>query len=394
MTKDIVLGLGNNIDYEIEWDSAIFENLVHEFGIEYSEIHPVGEVQTQRDLIISILSYMKEGKGGECFVRSSQIIEDFSKAFRKKITLGGTSVRAAIAMSKIGYSSALHLVTMNDDVRRLLPPDCEYICSAPEENSYPHLIIQFTQNHTIRVQDKIIRPKQANRIIYDNDLDNILMRLDPRLSQLLLNAKVFLISGFNAMQDQSLLEDRLEKLLISMKNLPKDALIFYEDACFYNKNFSRIVRDKLLGHIQIFSLNEDEFEGYIGRKINLLDPLEVLQSLEVLCKLIPVPKIVLHTQYWALAYGRDADSLKKALKGGITMGGTRYRFGDDFTRQNYFEMEKSAPQKEGAQFSDRINAMKQGEICCLPCVEVNDKNVTTIGLGDAFVGGFLPALVH
>jgi len=33
MTKDIVLGLGNNIDYEIEWDSAIFENLVHEFGI-------------------------------------------------------------------------------------------------------------------------------------------------------------------------------------------------------------------------------------------------------------------------------------------------------------------------------------------------------------------------
>jgi hypothetical protein len=49
------------------------------------------------------------------------------------------------------------------------------------------------------------------------------------------------------------------------------------------------------------------------------------------------------------------------------MGGTRYRFGDDFTRQNYFEMEKSAPQKEGAQFSDRLNAMKQGEISCLPC---------------------------
>jgi ADP-dependent phosphofructokinase/glucokinase len=86
------------------------------------------------------------------------------------------------------------------------------------------------------------------------------MRLDPHLSQLLLNAKVFLISGFNAMQDQSLLEDRLEKLLISMENLPKDALVFYEDACFYNKDFSRIVRDKLLGHIQIFSLNEDEFE--------------------------------------------------------------------------------------------------------------------------------------
>jgi ADP-dependent phosphofructokinase/glucokinase len=196
------------------------------------------------------------------------------------------------------------------------------------------------------------------------------------------------------MQDQSLLEDRLEKLLISMENLPKDAFVFYEDACFYNKDFSRIVRDKLLGHIHIFSLNEDEFEGYIGRKINLLDPFEVLQSLDVLYEIIPVPKIVLHTQYWALAYGKNAGSLKKALKGGITMGGTRYRFGDDFSRQDYFETEKSAPQKEGAQFSNQINAMKQDEIYCLPCVEVNDKNVTTIGLGDAFVGGFLPALVH
>jgi len=32
------------------------------------------------------------------------------------------------------------------------------------------------------------------------------------------------------------------------------------------------------------------------------------------------------------------------------------------------------------------------KVCCLACIQAEETKATTIGLGDAFVGGFLPIL--
>src|SRR5512134_718735 len=169
MKEKIALGLGDNIDYEIVWNSKVIEDLVVRYGIRDDELSVTREIDSERDLAISILSFLQSGSGGERHVASSAIVEQFARHFAMKITLGGTSVRAAIAMRKLGYTSALHLVTINDHVRRLIPPDSPYVCSNTKDGLHPHLIVQFGKDTCVKASDINICTSQANRIIYHND---------------------------------------------------------------------------------------------------------------------------------------------------------------------------------------------------------------------------------
>ncbi len=393
MKEKIILGFGDNIDYEVVWNSEVFENLIIRYGIHKDELSTDIKINSERDLVVSILSFLKSGSGGERFVSSPELIERFAQNFENKITLGGTSGRAAIAMRKLGYTSALHLVTINDDVRRLLPKDSTYICSNTKDSSYPHLIIQFYKDTQVKAGDINIRTSRANRIIYLNDDDNIAMNINEDFSSLITEARIFLISGFNAMQSRELLADRLESLLRIMEKLPKDALVYYEDACFYDPSISKLIHSTLADRIHIYSLNEDELQTYLDRKVDLLNAFQIKEALEDIQKLIPAPLIVIHSMYWALAYGEKAMRVSKALKGGITMATTRFRFGDDFTFENYKETENLPPREEGEVFAGALKKLLGEKVCCAPVVQVEESNATTVGLGDAFVGGFLPALL-
>lgn len=393
MKEKIILGLGNNIDYEIVWNSEVIENLITQYNIHDYELSTKIEVNSERDLVISILGFLKSESGGERFVSSQDIIERFTQNFENKITLGGTSVRAAIAMRKLGYTSALHLVTINDNVRRLIPQDSPYVCSNIKDSSYPHLIVQFCKDTRVKAGDIDICTSRENRIIYNNDYDNIVMNLNENFSDLITDARVFLISGFNAMQSRELLANRLQSLLKMMEKLPKDALVYYEDACFYDASFSKLIHATLVDSIKIYSLNEDELQTYLGRKLDLLNASQIKEALVDIQKLIPVPLIVVHSMYWALAYGENAISVSKALKGGITMATTRFRFGDDFTVENYKETESLPPNEEGIVFAGELKKLLGNKVCCAPVVHVEETNATTIGLGDSFVGGFLPGLI-
>jgi ADP-dependent phosphofructokinase/glucokinase len=393
MGKDIVLGLGDNIDYEIYLNSAILKKIIYENGIIGSEININKEINSPRDLLLSILGFLRQGAGGERLVPNVKIIEQFTARFEKKITLGGTAVRAAIVMAKLGYDSAVHLVTMNEHVSRLLPAGCERLCSNSETSSYPHLIAQYHAGINISANDIHLETARANRIIYTYDEDNALMRLHPGLGDLLKTAKIFLVSGFNAMHDAALLEDRLRQLEGFMGFLPRKAVVFYEDAGFHYPGMQAPIWRYLLPKIHIYSLNEDELQGYLGRPVSLTDTGAVVKALEALGKLIPVPVLVLHTRYWALACGVDAARYKKALQGGVTMATSRFRLGDDFTKEDYEETGRLPPEKEGAAFAAEIQAVLGDKVCCIPALRVTETKVTTVGLGDSFVGGFLPALL-
>jgi ADP-dependent phosphofructokinase/glucokinase len=393
MGEQIVLGLGDNIDYEIRWDSSIIEAMIRDFGLSDSELTIHAEIKTRRDLLVSILGFLKNGTGGERFVHHADVIEEFSHDFEKKITLGGTAVRSAIAMRKLGFTSAVHLVTMNEHVQRLVPRDCTCLCSNDAISSYPHLIVQFRAGTGIHANDIHIETNRANRIIYTNDKDNSLMYLHPALPDLLTDAKVFLISGFNCMYDAAMLEDRLRFLQRTLDPLRGKTAVFFEDGCYHHPEMSPIVRAYLLKYIDIYSLNEDEFESYLGRSISWTDAEAVGSALEDLQKIIPAKTLIVHTRYWALAWGADALAYKKALAGGITMATSRFRFGDDFTRKDYAETAGLPLEEPGKIFSSEIQALLGNKVCCVPSFSVSEKKVTTIGLGDTFVGGFLPALI-
>ena len=204
---------------------------------------------------------------------------------------------------------------------------------------------------------------------------------------------MLLISGFNAIQSKRLLVDRLATLNRMIERLPDDATLFLEDGAYFDPSYRQLIYRGLGRRIDVYSLNEDELQIHLKREVALHDVNEVTRALADLRQLIPAATIVVHTQHWALAHGDSASQYAAALKAGVTMATTRFRYGDDFTPANYREIEARAPDAESARIADHINAAPGDFMVCVPVAAVEQANATTIGLGDAFVGGFLPMLV-
>lgn len=393
MDHDAVLGLGGAIDYEISWDPAILQDLAGQYGIRAHELSTTVPVASERDLLCSLLAFVREGVGGERFVASSDIVATFAQRFPRRITLGGTSVRAAVAMSRIGLGSTVHLVSVDDTVRALLPTRVSYLCSAAEDSTDPHLIVQYPAGDRIQVGDVEVRAPHANRLIYVNDPPNRELLISPLLGGALRTAKVLLLSGFNSMQDPATVDARLRELREQMRSLPPGALVLYEDAGFHVPELSRQVREGLLDIIDVYGMNEDELQAHLGRTVELLDARAVAEALQELHQRIPAQTLVVHTKFWSLAFGSASQGFRAALRAGNAMSGARYLRGDDFTKADFVHVGGCPPHRDGKVFASAIEDLLPGRICCIPSHQLTAPTPTTVGLGDTFVGGFVAALV-
>ncbi|GAA2713097.1 ADP-dependent glucokinase/phosphofructokinase [Micromonospora olivasterospora] len=386
----VLLGLGGCVDHELKLTASVLEQLVAEYGIVAAELTSPATVTSERDLVVSILGYVARGGGGEHFVASAPALSTFANRFPCKETLGGTSVRAGILMSRLGVPSTLHLVSVNDTFRRLLPTDSEYINSGVGDTFYPHLIVQYDKGLRVRAGDIDITAPFPNRLIYVNDPANGAMLLADDLSDRLGKADVFLISGFNAMRDEAELDERLASLKEHMRQLPYGAVTYFEDAAYHEPAFSRRVRDALLDEISVYGLNEDELQSHLGRPVDLLSAEDVAEALTAVHALIPVPTLVLHTKYWAVALG--AGEYADALDTGTVMAATRYCHGDDFTDEDVEHLRLLPRRPESVAFAAALRSRMGEAVDCVPGFALDVQDPTTVGLGDTFVGGFLAEL--
>lgn len=393
MTNALVLGLGGCVDFEVVWKPDELEALAREFGITESELDLKAPVTDERSLLCSILAFVRDGVGGERPLPSSDVAIRFASRFPHKVTLGGTCVRAALAIIKLGIPSLVHLVSIDDNVRRLLTPGIEYISSATHDTLDPHLIIQFPAGAAIRLDDARLTSPHPNRVIYVNDPPNRDLPLSHELPTVLGDARAFLVAGFNVMVDPDLLRDRLASLQESMRRLPEDAVVFYEDAGFHDDTMRAIVSEHFRGRVDVHSLNEDELQTYIGRRIDLLDLDEVVAALEEFRRFAIAPVTVVHTKYWSLAHGSGAGRYRQCLAGGIDLASARYRHGDDFTPSDVERIGDLPTHPGGTAFAAALGERLGEWVSCVPGRLIDCEVPTTIGLGDTFVGGFLAALV-
>lgn len=386
-----VLGLGGTVDYEIGWDPELLGSLAARWGIRPDELDPGRSIDSERDLLCSLLGFLRVGSGGERFVASSRILADFAARFDRRITLGGTCVRAAMVLDRFGLPALVHLVSIDDDVRRLLPAGTEYLCSADRDSTDPHLIVQFPSGATVPVGGTEVVAARANRLIYVNDPPNRELVLDPALGDELAAADVVLLSGFNVIQDPAVLADRLGTLTADLDRLPPAAFVYFEDAGYHVPALTAAVRDALAPRVDVWAMNEDEWQAWIGRPVDLLDAEDVAGALRSLRAVVPARTLVLHTQHWALAEGERAVELRAALRGGIVAAGTRYAHGDDFTPEQYRAIADREPGALGSGLAERLAGVAPA-VVVEPAHQLDVPRPTTIGLGDTFVGGFLSAL--
>lgn len=391
MSGEILLGLGNCVDYELQWDDGMMQRMLERHGPVEVGICP--RIRTERELLGALLYHMGEGTGCEYAVNGAELIERFCAPFEKRVTLGGTSVRAAIAMAKAGVKSALHLGALHPSARPLIPALTEYALADPSEALYPHLIIQYPKGAELTAGGQRIRAPRSNRLIFVFDPINDALPLKPDFVRQFGPAKVLLISGFNTVKDFGTLTDRLITLKGMLKELPAEALVVYEDACFHRGDFAMEVNRELMGLVDIHGMNEDELTAYVGRPIALHEPEDVAAALQECGRKIAAKTLVVHTKSWALAYGERARDCERALRGGIVMAGARFMWGDRVTEAALRRAERWPLRADGLAFSRGIRHALGERVACLPSLALEEKNATTVGLGDAFVGGFLPALV-
>lgn len=394
MTYELVLGLGGTVDFELTWDAELLSALAQQYRIVREELDVAAPISDERSLVCSILAHLDADQGGEKFVDSSQLGFDFAARFEYKVTLGGTCVRAALAIAKLGVSSLVHLVSIDDNVRRLLPPEIDYLSSATRDTLDPHVIVQFPAGATVEMLEGEVRAVHPNRIILVNDPPNRDLVLSPELPDALAGARAFLPAGFNVMRDPALLVDRIAFLQQAMTRLPAEAVVFYEEAGFHDTSLREIVRRDFRGRIDVHSLNEDELQSYLGRKVRLLDPDDVLAALDAFSEFAIAPTVVVHTKYWSMALGPRAAAFEQALAGGIDLASTRYCCGDDFTVADLNRVRQSAVHPGGAEFAEQLRGRLGEAVRCVPGRVLDVPRPTTIGLGDTFVGGFLATLVH
>jgi sugar/nucleoside kinase (ribokinase family) len=458
-----VLGLGGTVDYEIDWDPEVLSGLATEWGLTPDELDPWTAIGSERDLLRSLLGFVRDGVGGERFVASSEIVEAFARRFQRRITLGGTCVRAAIAMDRFGLPALVHLVSIDDHVRRLLPAGTSYLCSADRDTTDPHLIVQYPAGSAVRVGDVEVVAVRPNRLIYVNDPPNRELLLDPGLGDAMADADVVLVSGFNVIQEPETLHARLTTLAADLDRVPPQGFVYFEDAGYHVPALREPVRDVLAGRVDAWAMNEDELQAWIGRPVDLLDAADVAAAVRELGEVVPARTLVVHTQHWALAapggagalavsggagaapvlggagaapggvgpevvpgragavagrgalagrqgtgapgsLGRSgsrgasetgvrAADLRAALRGGITMAGTRYVHGDGFTVEDYAATAALKPGPLGVALAAAL-AEVAPEMVCEPAYALDVARPTTIGLGDTFVGGFLTALAE
>jgi ADP-dependent phosphofructokinase/glucokinase len=397
MGNRFAMGFQNTVDFELGWDPRIIESLIVSFDIHEYEIRQDIKIKSQRDMVIALLNHMKEGTGTERYVISSEITRGFASHFKYNVTLGGTAVRAAIAMSNIGYTSTIHACSLNRYFCALIPKDVDWLASVPDEGEdfHPHVILQFPSKAHIHANDIDITTSRPNRIIFAHDPPSIKLIIDENFKSKVRDARVFLAASYNVMKDEVLLLNRLQTTINIMQSLPMGCIKMMEDGCFENKNIRRIVTETLGPHLDIFSMNEDELQDRIGRKFDFLDPKIIADAMLQVSRQINSPIIVCHSAYWALAYGRNPASIKNALEGGITMASTRFRLGDRYCLENYIDTKRIPPCQVGIDFSNQINdLLGVDKILCLPGKDLDFiPHPITIGLGDAFVGGMLPNLL-
>lgn len=392
MSQRLVLGLGGCVDFEIAWDPVLLDTLVREHGITLDELDRGVAVVDERTLLCALLAFVADGAGSELYLASAAIGTAFASRFATTITLGGTCVRAAIAIARLGVPSTVHLVSIDDNVRRLLPDGVDYLSSATRDTLDPHLIVQYPAGATVRLADGVVRSANPNRVIFVNDPPNRDLVLSSELPRALETAEVFLVAGFNVMRDPALLRDRLGFLQGAMRALPAHATVFFEDAGYHDTTMRDIVAREFRGRVDVHSMNEDELQAYLGRAVDLLAEQDVADALAELSALVIAPTVAVHTRFWSLAYGTGAGRYRPSLDAGVDLASTRYRHGDDFTPADLAAMADEPRHEAGTRFAVALGVRLGERVCCVPARALSVASPTTIGLGDAFVGGFLAAL--
>lgn len=386
--SEILLGMGNSLDYEMAWHPEAISRLAADWGIN-SWPAPPEHIRHERDLLCAILAYSAAGIGTERAVKSVATIQSLARRLGFRESVGGTCVRAARVLDLLGLDCTLHLSSMSAQVESLLWPGVRYLASRRTPTAYPHLIVQFTSDGQLEVGGVARTPPRANRLIFVNDPDNAELSLAPALPQTVARSTIWLISGLNAITDEDHLTVLLEQIQTLTHGMHPGSWTVYEDGGFHHQELSVRALSAMAGVCDVVGMNEDEFAHHLATSVDLNDPLSVGAALTTVARKRRIKNLMVHTAQWVAAIGPQAEQLRPALTQGVLAGAARYYNGDAMTAGDLDLLHSVPANPDGATVA---TGLEQAGMTAVAALDLYPPDPVTIGLGDSFVGGFLAGL--
>lgn len=374
----IALGLSNNVDYIITFDSSLLEDSIIRLSINAEDVHYHPVLDSEKSVLCNLLYCIQQQMGGERYVDSPQVLKQLASHFPYTKSIGGTAARAANILAEKGYHCLLHCISFNDEERQLIHPLIAVTNAEKPDRSTFHCIMQYNQGLLVQVGKLQISAKSSNRIILNNNPAIKTMNINRRFFTMAGSCKMLLLSGLNAISDATLLNQRLIQLAGHLSSLKEGPNLMYEDGCFHNPQNRLMVIEQLRPYISQYSMNEDEFLELTETTQGKIEM--GLESLRKAYRILSVPIMIVHTKSWVIACGPGARTFKRAMQEGINLATCHLLEASRIP-------EYLALNTEGLSMQERCN--NEEELCCLPCYEIDTKELTTVGLGDAFVAGFL-----
>jgi ADP-dependent phosphofructokinase/glucokinase len=395
MGDKIAMGFHSAIDYELKWNVDVITALAVRYKIYNNELNMNIPIHSERDLILSALAHIRAGVGGEFIPETNDICKQFADHFQYTQTVGGTATRAAIAISKVGYESALSMCCSNQNILKSLPPEVHYFLNVTNgsQEVYPHVILSYPAKEHIHANDIEIITSRANRLMYSNDTDAKNMIVSTEFASRLRDVKAFLLGCFSEVVDFDILKARMFSTKELLRSLNDDSWVMLEDGCYIEKDFRYYVHNSLKEYLDILSMNEDEMQDYAGKRINMFNPETVAETIDHIHEEINIPLIVVHSAHWTIAYGEHPNRVKDAVNSGICMSSSRFIYGDSFGKDEYKKTAGLPTETEAMKFCNEIKSKFGDRVCCLPAKNLDFvKRPTIVGLGDFFAGGMISGL--
>ena len=386
--SEILLGMGNSLDYDIVWQPQAIAALAADWGIDTWPTVPP-RIHDERDLLCAILAYSAAGVGTERAVDSVEVLESTARKLGFRESLGGTGVRAGRVLDLLGIDCTVHLSSVLPQTELLLWHNARYLAGRQATALYPHLIVQFRDDQPITIGGISRTPPRPNRLIFVNDPDNADLDLAPELPAAVSASSIWLISGINAIADEAHLGQRLEQIQALTRTMRPGSWVVYEDSGFHHEYLSAIALAGMAEACDVVGMNEDEFIRHLAAPVDLGDPLSVGLGLAELASRWAITNLVVHTARWAAVVGPQAEQLRPALVEGILAGAARFSYGDAMTRQDLTDLRSAPSHPTGALVAA---GLERAGFTAVPALDLNPHEPVTVGLGDSFVGGFLAGL--
>jgi len=410
LNKYPVFGYTSNLDVLLKWDVNAFNRLLEDFPA-------VDLMENVGDRIESMFDFARvfgycavTGQGGGGYILDGSVCLKLEEIFKYDYGLGGTCAQGTMAMAAMGIPLVVHITDRSKEVCAYMEDEhikfvgeqgglISAAQAASEELPLRHMILQFNKGDIIRSHGREYQIPASNRLILDFDeihkivpIDEIFLDYCEDHAE---NMTSYNVSGFNAIVDPGIAEERFSRLCGHYKNIKElnpDCMIYLEGAHYFNPEVKKYVFRESSSCVDLIGMNEEELVDVtirLGHKADITNLDSIMQSLDLLIDIFGMHGICMHTKDYSLYYGNDLGTvnIEKGLTLGNLLSGTRARTGRYGSFDDCRETLKLEMSPLGLQFADQLAKMERRHFACIVPSRYMESPVCTIGLGDTFVAG-------